>query len=126
VNTPFATAAINVEIIATQAASDAMKDYPSEAWPTETYINDRNELFFDGEAIEIYHPARAHTDGDSIVFFRRSDVIATGGIMDTDRYPIIDLAMAPPPAPGPRTCSSRPPIGAWFARPAGRLPFAAF
>jgi glyoxylase-like metal-dependent hydrolase (beta-lactamase superfamily II) len=92
VNTPFATAAENVEIIATQAASDAMKDYPSEAWPTETYINDRNELFFDGEAIEIYHPARAHTDGDSIVFFRRSDVIATGGIMDTDRYPVIDLA----------------------------------
>jgi len=88
----FATAAQAAEIIASDPVAARMKDYPSEAWPTETYIGGRNELFFDGEAIELHHPPAAHTDGDSIVFFRRSDVIATGDIMDTDRYPVIDLA----------------------------------
>ena len=65
--------------------------YPVEAWPTETYINDKNELFFNGEAIESYHPAAAHTDGDSMVFLRRSDVIATGDLFLPDRYPAINL-----------------------------------
>ena len=34
----------------------------------------------------------AHTDGDSIVFFRRSDVIATGDLFTTTMYPVIDTA----------------------------------
>jgi glyoxylase-like metal-dependent hydrolase (beta-lactamase superfamily II) len=65
---------------------------PFAAWPTDTYDGDRKELFFDGEAIQIFHPGPAHTDGDSIVFFRRSDVVSTGDIFMTTSYPIIDLA----------------------------------
>ena len=38
----------------------------------------------------IHEPA-AHTDGDTMVFFRRSDVISTGDIFVTNRYPIVDL-----------------------------------
>src|SRR4029453_10945901 len=34
----------------------------------------------------------AHTDGDSIVFFRRSDVVVAGDILDTTRFPLIDVA----------------------------------
>jgi cyclase len=64
---------------------------PSGAWPTDTYDGDRKELFFDGEAIQIFHPGPAHTNGDSIVFFRRSDVVSTGDIFVTTSYPIIDL-----------------------------------
>lgn len=64
---------------------------PEELWPTDTYDNDRWALFND-EAIVLEHPRAAHTDGDSIVFFRRSDVISTGGIFSSDRYPVIDLA----------------------------------
>ena len=41
--------------------------------------------------IVMYHVPAAHTDGDSIVFFRHSDVVATGDIMRTDSYPVIDL-----------------------------------
>ena len=37
------------------------------------------------------HEPAAHTDGDSIVFFRRSDVVATGEIFSTTGYPVIDL-----------------------------------
>ena len=38
------------------------------------------------------HVPAAHTDGDSIVIFRKSDVVATGDIFRTDSYPVIDLA----------------------------------
>jgi cyclase len=66
--------------------------YPSEAWPTETFVVDKDEVFFNGEAIEMFHAPAAHTDGDSLVFFRRSDVIATGDLFDTDHYPVIDVS----------------------------------
>ena len=48
--------------------------------------------FFNGEGIQIFHEPAAHTDGDSIVFFRGSDVISAGDIFLTTSYPIIDLA----------------------------------
>ena len=64
---------------------------PSAGWPTDTYFGDTQELFFNGEAIQMFHPKSAHTDGDSIVFFRRSDVVLTGDIFTTTNYPIIDL-----------------------------------
>ena len=41
----------------------------------------------------MYHVPAAHTDGDSIVMFRRSDVVATGDIFRTDSYPVINLEM---------------------------------
>lgn len=63
---------------------------PSWAWPTETYFSGKTELFFNGEAVQIFHAPAAHTDGDSIVFFRRSDVIATGDVFTTTMYPFID------------------------------------
>ena len=65
---------------------------PAGAWPTSTYLSDQKKLWFNNEGIEIIHPEHAHTDGDSIVFFRKSDVIATGDIFTTNTYPIIDLA----------------------------------
>lgn len=65
---------------------------PPDAWPTDTYITDEKDLFFNGEAIQIFHQPNAHTDGDSIVFFRRSDVVVTGDIFVTTSYPVIDLA----------------------------------
>ncbi|HLH29562.1 MAG TPA: MBL fold metallo-hydrolase [Terriglobia bacterium] len=64
---------------------------PTEAWPTDTYFSEVKELFFNGEALQMFHPKAAHTDGDTIVFFRRSDVVLTGDIFSTTTYPIIDL-----------------------------------
>lgn len=64
---------------------------PQDLWPTDTYDNDRWALFND-EPIVLEHPHAAHTDGDSLVFFRRSDVISAGDIFTPDRYPMIDLA----------------------------------
>jgi len=65
---------------------------PDGGWPTSTFLSDQKKLYFNGEGIDILHLAAAHTDGDSIVFFRRSDVISTGDIFTTTNYPIIDLA----------------------------------
>jgi cyclase len=65
---------------------------PSGGWPTSTFFGRKKELFYNGEGIEIIHLPAAHTDGDSIVFFRRSDVISAGDVFVTTSYPFIDTA----------------------------------
>jgi cyclase len=73
------------------SATDGKDSAPQGAWPTETYTTSERKLFFNGEGIEIIHEPAAHTDGDSMVFFRRSDVISTGDIFVTTGYPLVDL-----------------------------------
>jgi len=62
---------------------------PFEAWPTVTLFMPQKDIFFNGEAVQILHQPAAHTDGDSLVFFRRSDVISTGDVFSTTAYPVI-------------------------------------
>ncbi len=64
---------------------------PANAWPTETYFNAFHDIYFNDEGIQMIHVSDATTDGDSIVYFRRSDVIAAGDIFLTTTYPIIDV-----------------------------------
>ncbi len=64
---------------------------PQGALPTDTYTTPERKIFFDDEGVELIHVPAAHTDGDTIVFFRRSDVISTGDIFVTNGYPIVDL-----------------------------------
>jgi glyoxylase-like metal-dependent hydrolase (beta-lactamase superfamily II) len=68
----------------------ANKEIAPDGWPTETFFGDDKEIFFNGEGIEVLHQPAAQTDGDAIVFFRRSDVIATGDLFTTTIYPVID------------------------------------
>jgi len=63
---------------------------PTGAWPTDTFFGDEKKLYFNGEGIEIIHLPNAHSDGDSIVYFRKSDVISTGDLFTTTSYPLID------------------------------------
>jgi glyoxylase-like metal-dependent hydrolase (beta-lactamase superfamily II) len=67
--------------------------FPTAAWPTDTYFDEFHKLpeYFNGEAVIIYHAPAANTDGDSYVFFRRSEVISAGSIFSTISYPVIDL-----------------------------------
>lgn len=74
------------------ASNGTQPAMPVGLWPTLTYISGRKQMYFNGEPIEIIHQPAAHTDGDSIVFFRRSDVIAAGDIFVTTGYPFIDIA----------------------------------
>jgi glyoxylase-like metal-dependent hydrolase (beta-lactamase superfamily II) len=64
---------------------------PFGALPTDTYVGSEKDMFFNGEGIELLHTPAAHTDGDTIVFFRRSDVVSAGDIFTPERYPIVDL-----------------------------------
>jgi cyclase len=59
--------------------------------PNDEYSTRTKDLYLNGEPIIIFHEAKAHTDGDSIVLFRRSDVISAGDIFTPDRYPEIDV-----------------------------------
>jgi glyoxylase-like metal-dependent hydrolase (beta-lactamase superfamily II) len=66
---------------------------PPDAQPTDTYYTDSMKLshFFNGEGIQLIHQPSAHTEGDSLVWFRGSDVIAAGDIYSTVSYPVIDV-----------------------------------
>jgi cyclase len=59
--------------------------------PTESYPADFKQ-FFNGEGIHLIHIRNAHSDGDSIVHFRGSDVISAGDILSTMTYPMFDIA----------------------------------
>ena len=64
---------------------------PEKGLPTMSFER-LKDFTFNGEAVQIFSEAPAHTDGDSIVFFRGSNVISTGEIFSTVGYPVIDLA----------------------------------
>src|SRR5271170_2581405 len=63
---------------------------PSSTWPTLTYLEGKS-FAFNGEAIQMFAEKNAHTDGDSIVLFRGSNVLSAGDIFLTPGYPVIDL-----------------------------------
>ena len=65
---------------------------PPGSWPQDTYFTEGKDIFVNGEAVQVFHQPAAHSDGDSLVFFRRSDVISAGDIFVPDRYPVIDVA----------------------------------
>jgi len=64
---------------------------PAAALPTLTYT-DSLTLNFNGEEIYIYHPQPAHTDGDSIIYFRHANVMHVGDVPSSLRYPNIGVA----------------------------------
>lgn len=74
------------------AATGQQSTVPAAAWPTSTFTTPQQDFTFNNQAIQLFHLAAAHTDGDAVVFFRRSDVVATGDLFDKTRYPVIDVA----------------------------------
>jgi glyoxylase-like metal-dependent hydrolase (beta-lactamase superfamily II) len=66
--------------------------FPNDALPTEAFYPKRYALRMNDEGIEVLHEPAAHSDADSFVFFRGSDVVAAGDVMDTTRFPLIDIA----------------------------------
>jgi cyclase len=79
----------HVNVLARMSSSTGT-EAPAAAWPSDTYFTKEWALFVNGEALQLIHVPDAHSDGDTIVFFRRSDVISTGDIYSTSRYPRFD------------------------------------
>ena len=65
--------------------------FPDEGLPLAEYGTATRNLHFNGEAVIVSHQPNAHTDGDSIVLFRGSDVISVGDIFTPGGYPFIDI-----------------------------------
>jgi cyclase len=66
--------------------------YPFPLWPTKTFAFHSYAMYLNGEGYRVIHQPAAHTDGDVVVELRRNDVIATGDLVDTTRWPVIDTA----------------------------------
>ncbi len=77
------------------APTGKQSKFPEAAWPTTTYSSasgeNRKDVFINGEAVQLFYQPAAHSDADSLVFFRRSDVIVAGDAFDTTRFPVIDI-----------------------------------
>lgn len=62
---------------------------PEAMWPNDEYFTPTKDFSFNGEAVVVTHVPDALTDGDSLVHFRRSDVLATGDVFTPGFYPVI-------------------------------------
>jgi glyoxylase-like metal-dependent hydrolase (beta-lactamase superfamily II) len=90
----FRDAGIGATIMAHQNVQNRLNasKRPADALPTDTFLEERRRTFHNDDAIEMLWQPNAITDGDSVVHFRRADVIVTGDIFTTTQYPFIDVA----------------------------------
>ncbi|MDP8991378.1 MAG: MBL fold metallo-hydrolase [Acidobacteriota bacterium] len=73
------------------APTGQVSPFPTAAWPTETFSEDEKDTYLNGEGIQVLAQPAAHSDGDAMVFFRRSDVVVAGEVLDMNRFPVIDV-----------------------------------
>jgi hypothetical protein len=59
--------------------------------PTDTFFRGTREIYFNDEPIEIIHVPAATSDGDVLVFFRKSDVVVAGSVIEDLTYPHVRL-----------------------------------
>jgi glyoxylase-like metal-dependent hydrolase (beta-lactamase superfamily II) len=74
------------------APTGEQSPYAAAMWPTETFTQKTKSMYVNGEGIQVMHVPAAHTDGDSIVFLRRADVMVAGDVLDVRHFPVIDSA----------------------------------
>jgi glyoxylase-like metal-dependent hydrolase (beta-lactamase superfamily II) len=89
----FADAGVGATIMAHQNVQNHMNALkaPPAGIPSDTFLDERRRTFHNGDAIEMFLEPNAVTDADSIVQFRRADIIVTGDIFTTTQYPFIDV-----------------------------------
>jgi glyoxylase-like metal-dependent hydrolase (beta-lactamase superfamily II) len=87
---PGATIMATENVLTWMSTQTGDDEIPIGSWPTDVYFTDSMELVFNDEGIRILHQPNAVTNGDSIVYFRRSDVVSTGDVFSTTMYPRID------------------------------------
>ena len=70
-----------------------MKTPPANhvALPLLTFSDDMH-FHINNESVQAIHVANAHTDGDSIIHFKKANVVHTGDIFFNGFYPFIDAA----------------------------------
>ncbi|WP_298550025.1 MBL fold metallo-hydrolase [uncultured Algibacter sp.] len=84
---------LNTPIIAHNNVYKRVKNNPKQtdaSLPTITF-NNKLSLYINGEQVIIFHVDNAHTDGDALLYFTKSNVLHTGDTYFNARYPYIDL-----------------------------------
>lgn len=66
--------------------------FPEYALP-DTVFSDRMIMCFNNEEIELIHLPGGHTDGDAIVYFRKSNILHVGDCLFSNGFPAIDFEM---------------------------------
>ena len=88
---PHATVLAHESVMLRMSApSGAGTLFPTGAWPSETYTSRSRSMYLNNDAVQLLRQVGAHSDGDTIVHFRRADVIVTGDILDLRHFPVID------------------------------------
>lgn len=85
---------LSLQVLAHEAVRRRLTDSNNpDLAPTDTYASDKYTLyrFFNNQAVQLFHAPNAVTDGDTMVWFRRADVIAAGDVYNSDIYPPIDV-----------------------------------
>jgi glyoxylase-like metal-dependent hydrolase (beta-lactamase superfamily II) len=90
-NSNRGAAIVASENVVTRLSAPAGPKVAPEALPTVTFFEGDKEIFFNSEPVITMLAPAAHSDGDTIVFFRRSDVVSTGEVFNTYTYPVINL-----------------------------------
>lgn len=78
-------------VLQRMSARNANPSYPGDAWPTEAFLTKRYAFRINDDAIEVFYQPAAHSGADSLVLFRQADVVVAGDVMDTTRFPVIDI-----------------------------------
>ena len=89
-NSGRASVLAHENVLARMTAATGPQALPFALFPTKTFAYHQYAMYLNGEGIQVIHMPAALTDGNTVVFFRRGDVIATGDIIDTTRWPVID------------------------------------
>jgi glyoxylase-like metal-dependent hydrolase (beta-lactamase superfamily II) len=84
-------AKLGATIIAHENVRKRLEDQPKDALPVITF-NDKLSVYMNGEQVLVFHLNNAHTDGDSMLYFTKSNVLHTGDVFFNGRYPYIDLS----------------------------------
>jgi len=82
----------NVFIKMSRPGPDGQSPFPGAAWPSDGYYGSQRNIVFNGEVVDILHVPAAHSDGDSLVYFRASNVLVAGDVYTTTSLPLVDRA----------------------------------
>ena len=85
-----ATVIAHENVLLRMSAASGAEAFPAGAWPDVTYTQKYKPMYLNDDAVIVMRQLGAHSDGDSIVQFRRADVFVTGDILDLRQFPVID------------------------------------
>jgi glyoxylase-like metal-dependent hydrolase (beta-lactamase superfamily II) len=72
------------------APTGSESPFPTRMWPNDTFTSRFRPMYVNDEAVQVIRQTGAHSDGDSMVLFRKADVIVTGDVLDLRQFPVID------------------------------------